>query len=142
MTQEYSGYTGRLLEEKVLGRCVVRWEGYLSWQASLELAKQHQPKKSRHAVALQAAISREVGGDVKFFTTVGTPMDKYHGTDAIFEFDGHVVTLDLTLNSAKDSHKADIVFNPNEDDWIVLVNLVAAEFATKQRRGGNVWHAS
>ena len=73
-----------------------------------------------------------------------TPLDRFHGTDAFLVFEGRVVTIDVTLNSDKDTWKADIVFNPKEMDWDELAGWVSRELASKQQQqegGVYVWRA-
>lgn len=137
-----SEYTGHLFEEEVIGSCKVRWDRsrYYPYRLCIEATKRCQPKGTRpRVVSLETAISSTIGQPVKFFTAVGTPMDVLHGVDGFFECGEVQVTLDLTLNPHKTSHKADIVFNPNLSAWDELEKEVVALFA--DRLGLEVAHA-
>lgn len=141
MRAQYSGYTGHLFEEEVLGACKVRWDRkrYYSYRLCVEATKKCQPKQTRHqVVSLETTVSSELGQPVKFFTAVGTPMDVLHGVDGFFECEGMLVTIDLTLNPHKTSHKADIVFNPNLSSWDELEKQVVAMFASRLGMEGNL----
>jgi len=138
------GYTGHLYEIEVLGQCEGPWDGksYMTYEASMAFAECNQPARKQPAARnLQTAVSDLMGGTVEFFTAVGTPLDRFHGVDAWLVFEGHVVTIDVTLNSDKDVAKAHIVFNPHEMDFDDLAALAARELNMKLRRGGNVWRA-
>lgn len=134
MNTQYDGYTGHLFEEKVLGACKVRWNrtGFYPYRLCVEATKRCQPKATRpRVISLETFISSTLSRPVKFYTAVGTPMDFFHGVDGFFECDGVQVTLDLTLNPHKTSHKADIVFNPNFSSWNELEEQVVAMFADR-----------
>lgn len=115
-----SGYTGRLFEEEVLGKCRGEWSGYMSWKDSLVYAANHQPKgwdpsdpSLKDANDFHALVAMELGieswDELRLFSSVHTPLDWYHGVDGFFVFKGKVVTIDVTLNPNKDEAKADFV---------------------------------
>ncbi|NQV93075.1 hypothetical protein HQ403_01080 [Candidatus Kaiserbacteria bacterium] len=119
----HSGYTGHLFEEEVLSVCPisrVEWNGtsYVSFRESCAMVRTHQPaalpigaRRLRNRVAEQIGTE---GERVKLFTAVGTPLDLFHGVDAFFEFDGHVITIDLTINPHKDSGKAHFILTGDD----------------------------
>lgn len=66
-------------------------------------------------------FSDEEAEGVKIFTAVGTPLDAFHGVDAVVEIEGIPVTLDATLRTEdqKGVGKVDVVDYgeiPNADD--------------------------
>lgn len=113
--------------ERVEGR-------YVSYAASLNLAKEHQPwedpispspafaKKLREAILdAMPRLPQELHKNLKFYTSVGSPLDRYHGVDAFLEFevigkDPIRITLDITMKPKKDSWKADILFSVGQVD--------------------------
>jgi hypothetical protein len=118
------GLTGHLFESQVLGECRVKWDGsYRSYASSMELVRANQPgdpmdPATRTANDLHALVAEQLGLDdyakLGFYTAVRSPLDFFHGVDAFFEFQGVVVTMDLTLNPHKDEAKAHIVIHPKD----------------------------
>lgn len=112
------GYTGKLLEEEILGHCLHIGEGYLSYQKSMKAVKNSQPgdpsdPKSRVAGDLFShvaiALELEDWKQLKLYTAIGSSLDHFHSVDAFFEFKGHVVTFDLTMETSKDEYGADFI---------------------------------
>lgn len=77
---------------------------------------------------------------IKFYTAVGTPLDKFHSIDAFIEFEDkngkkYPVTFDLTLNQNKQEYKSDIVVNelpdPNLDDEKIKYLATIEQYAQK-----------
>lgn len=130
----YDDHTGRDLECEVLGTVEIEWHGYMSFRESTELVKRDQSKCSKRLWMLAELISRRLGAEVKAYTSVGTPLDVFHGVDAFFEFRGTMVSIDLTLNPTKVCHKADVVFNPNLSPWQTLIEAVTHQFELKLAR--------
>jgi hypothetical protein len=125
MARHNGGYTGRIYEEELLGRCFVRWGGYMSFQHSVRLVMENQPvgwnpeRPRGVAGELHRAIADELyirgqHGTLRLFSAVGTPLDRYHGADGFFVFRGKMVTLDVTINSCKDEGRADFVLQRAE----------------------------
>jgi hypothetical protein len=98
--------------------------------------KANQPKAvPEQASLLRDAVSREVGGNVRFYTAVGSTLDIKHGIDGFFEFAGIVVAIDVTLNREKDVGKADIVVRGEDlDDLSSLAHHIVSEMLTKFKR--------
>ena len=136
MSRITTGYTGHLFEREVLGECRAAARGHMGYREAAELVRKSQPtKKTSTATRLEAEVGKRLGGAVKFFTAVGSAMDLFHGTDGFFQFEGFIVTIDVTMNPNKDSGKADVIIC--EDDLVDLTALagrIAREFTTKQRR--------
>ncbi len=138
---------------------------YVSFRDSLKLAKEHQPwenptkpsplfaSKLRGAVlAAMPLLPQSLHENLKFFTSVGSPLDRYHGIDAFLEFevmgkDPIRVTLDITMRPGKDIWKTDILFSVGQvnvetftqdiskgdyDDIINRVAQAAAAFIFKR----------
>jgi hypothetical protein len=112
-----SGYTGRLLEYEILGECRVQWDGqYLPWGQAVWQVRKNQPWDTKNPNMpvprlLLQAVKREMGSsDVEVYTSVGTALDRYHGVDGYFFFQGVMVTMDVTLRD-KPEFKADLCFH-------------------------------
>jgi len=118
-----SAFTGRLFEEECLGRCSVGNNGYIPRYQAMDVVRENQPwdpsdpepseVNDLHAM-IALSLDLEEWASLKFFTAVGTALDYFHGVDAFVEFQGKVVTLDLTTHPAKQEGKADIVVHPND----------------------------
>lgn len=135
------GYTGRLYEEEFFGVCAGRARGYMTWRESMAFAKEFQPKgwnpsepntkmannlHARVCMAIEERICEDLDWEkVKLFSAIGTPLDWYHGIDAWFEFEGTVVTIDLTVDQNKQSSKANLVIHPGEDELPNLIRHIA-----------------
>jgi len=137
----YTGYTGRLFEEEVLGRCRGHWDGYMDWKQSLMYASTHQPKgwdptdPSRDdANDLHAFVAMELGiedwSQLGLFSAVGTPFDQFHGVDGFFVFQGTVVTIDVTLNPHKDDWKSDLIVHPNDLESETALQILARKIVS------------
>ncbi|MBI4437849.1 hypothetical protein HY631_02765 [Candidatus Uhrbacteria bacterium] len=142
-------YSGRLNERDVLGefrgtseygaafREAANERGYVTYDRAMELVRRYSsedplnPKKP-FARELRLAVLDELGFEedadtdrVKFYSAVGTPLDVFHGVDAWIELvtqrgRRHAVTLDVTMNPGKETHKADVIVqaipDPSEDE--------------------------
>jgi hypothetical protein len=138
------GYTGRLFEEEVLSVCSVNrveWDGtkYVSFQKSCTMVRKHQPAALPIAARrLKNRVAEQIGNGgekLELFTAIGTPLDIFHGVDAFFEFNGIVVTIDLTRNPNKDSGKAHFILT--EDD--VTTNLLeTASRVAREIKSGSI----
>ena len=135
-----NGYTGRLFEEEVLGRCGGSWDGtsYLSYRESMRFVVEHQkwnptdpePQRANDVHALVAmAMDIEDWSELGFFTAVGSQLDRFHGIDAFFVFEGRVVTIDVTLNPHKDEHKADFIVYEQDLESHQALNELAKRVA-------------
>lgn len=125
-----NGYTGKLFEDEVLAICQTNWDGhsYVPFQRALWLVRQNQPwdptdPSTRAGEDLHCQVALALGledfVELSFLSALGTPLDLFHGVDAVFEWRGVVVTVDLTTNPHKDSYKADLILHPEDenDDW-------------------------
>ncbi|MEK7641664.1 MAG: hypothetical protein AAB365_01565 [Patescibacteria group bacterium] len=115
-----SGETGHIAEEEFLGTCRVCWDGkgYVNYRDAMNMARDNQtdnPSAPRLSGArmLHGAVARELkiadSKQLKLYTAVGTPLDLIHGVDAWFEFEGIVITIDVTMKEQKDRAKANVV---------------------------------
>lgn len=115
-----NGYTGRTFEEEILLRCLWVWNGYVSYHKSMVMVKEFQPwdptdpsspaANDLHTLVVEA-LGIEDYSAVKLYTAVSSPLDVFHGIDCFVEWEGIVVTIDLTANCKKDSYKADLVIH-------------------------------
>lgn len=113
---------------------------YISFDEALTWAKEHQPNlESRSEIAselrrLVANLCVKKDEAVKFYTSVGTPLDLYYGIDAFMEQGNNRVTLDVSLRD-KDSFKADVLLKAtiDEDGEVEVseeeINAVAGQIA-------------
>ncbi len=98
--------------------------GYVGFTKSLMIAKSHQPwkhdPKRPHAPFLRemydciAPSLRKGRHYLRVFIAIKTPLDYWHGVDFFFEYEGKVVTVDITLKPRKDFYKADILITLND----------------------------
>ena len=101
-------------------------EGYLRFRKALELAKKFQPGDPTNPrrpfgrelrIALQDLLNLKTEEEmdrVKFYTAIGTPLDKIHGVDAFMEYEDldkkiYRATFDFTTNPQKKVYKSDIM---------------------------------
>lgn len=76
---------------------------YMPYSAAIEYVRKYPPSPlGRSAIikTLQGYVKSfvtNVAEPVKFFTAVGTPIDTYHGVDAIFSQGDAVATLDISM---------------------------------------------
>ena len=143
----YEGYTGHLAEGEIFERCPGSWDAktYFDFPKSVEYVKNNQPAdwrvsdpKPRLAGDLFANVAEKLDlddwEDLKLYTAVGTPLDLFHGTDAFFEYEGTIVTIDLTINDKKQQHKADFVINPGIDDLEVIADAIVSRMKNRKAR--------
>jgi hypothetical protein len=133
---QFSGYTGHLFEEKVLGRCRAIHRDYLPFRQAADLVRQNQPPvKAPVAVRLERQVSEMLGSTVKFYTAVRSTLDERHKVDAFFELSGVMVTIDLTMNPHKDSGKADLIVTAEEiENLAALAGRIAREMQSRVAR--------
>ena len=159
MREKFEGYTGKIAESEVLGETTPEQKEresefngeYITFEQAIDLVKddEYQPFKDPtnphekpfphdvHATLIQE-LALDSYAQLRFYTAVGSELDKKHGVDAFFELDlgnGKSVraTLDMTQNPNKRDYKADVVFQwPNEgldrkdpDDRVVWQDKVS-----------------
>ncbi len=114
---------------------------YLPFNAALKFAKAFQPWKDAASPSKKVArdlldfICDELGLDpddedaehLKFFTSVGSPLDEKHGVDAFIEYRGHRILIDVTKNPAKrfDDSSGDRMIMEQLPDWTEAKNKTA-----------------
>ncbi len=134
----FSGYTGHLFEEEVLGKCQSTHRGYMRWHEAAAEVRKNQPRTTAPVASkLCGELRKKLPGiDIRFYTAVGSTLDLMHSVDGFFEFEGTVsVTIDLTMNSAKDCCKADVLVCESDlADLPALAFRVARELQTKLSR--------
>jgi hypothetical protein len=132
-------------------------KGYIGFEQAAEFAKKFQPFDPTHPnkpFARDVRIglldlmmgkkwiteSEEDQDRVKFYTAVGTPLDKFHGIDAFMEYKDpngkkYRVTFDLTLNPKKPEAKSDIVVSelpdPNAEEEKIRYLATIEQYAQK-----------
>jgi hypothetical protein len=141
----YSGVTGRIFEEEVLGHCTVQWDGrtYLRYREAMDLVRMHQPwlptaPSQFLPRQLHAAVAKALGVDtqkIALYTAVGSPLDRFHSVDGFVEFEGSVVTIDVTINRHKDAYRADVILSEDdvENNFTTVAGRISEAFhwATK-----------
>lgn len=161
---DYAGPQGVLVENEMLGLTpnVDKDDNgsvkYQQWDDALQFVRENQrgepsDPSARFANDLHATIAEMLDLDdysrLKYYTAVGSALDKYHSIDGFFEFqvdpenpkDIVCVTFDLTTNPNKNDYKADFVIyvpaegiDPKEDkeDYAKLLKdnakMIAARF--------------
>lgn len=148
MWHENSDETGHLFEGECLGEVKVSARGreYLSFAEAMALVKAAQPWNPtdpgpRPANDLHAAVCEVLGVDnyseVALYTAVGSPLDFYHGVDALIEWRGAIVTIDVTANPTKSAHKADFILWPEDfaGNLATAAKLIARQLVSAGRRG-------
>ena len=142
------GYTGKIFESEVLPSLSDSWkdEGYFDEERSFECVRNHQewnPSDPNNKVAneLHYKVAEKLGLDdvneLKFYSALHSPLDKYFGIDAFFEINGALFTLDLSINPHKDVAKADIVVTEKDlHDEKELDNLSQTIARYLQKRSG------
>ncbi len=127
---------GADFEVEVIGSATIKFTGYMTFAAAVQAVRTHQPaRKTATVVALEREFERR-GMKVPFYTAVGSSLDFHHGVDGFFEFNGVVVTVDVTINPTKEVAKADLVVHPDDlENLPALAARVAAEFVRKIERG-------
>jgi len=129
-------YTGKLAEYELLGEVLKKPEEtleYIPYRDAIEAIKKKQPWKDptnpekKFPNDLHKKIAAKLCPTnykrLRFYTAVGSELDRFHGVDAFFELDFVEsekiktirVTFDLTINPKKEEYKADeLVFVPEE----------------------------
>jgi len=154
---EYGGPMGKLVENNMLGGIRKTEETeYQKFDDSIEFVKKNQIGEPSDPSAwfandLHATIANEIGledySQLKFYTAVGSPLDKYHSIDGFFELqldpknnpnDVARVTVDLTTNPNKDKYRADLVIlvphdglDPKDEDYKEALQKHADEITAK-----------
>ena len=123
-TAPMTGVTGGLFQWSVLGReLATTVRGYMPFQKAMTLARRlavwdPTDPEPNMANTLHFHVCETLGVEdyslVRFYSALGTPLDWFHGVDCWIEFDGRVVTIDLTINGYKNCHKADVVIHPED----------------------------
>ena len=128
---EGPGSTGGIVEQELLGKSqyerITHKDStdfeYIPYGRALAILKDMQPfdptePEPDFAYTVHSLIYDSLGldaSDVRFYTAVKSPFDRFHGVDAWFEVDAggqrKIVTVDVTMNANKeDGHKANIIF--------------------------------
>lgn len=123
-----------------------RESNYVPFRAALELVSKIQPTKYRpFAIKLTHKIAEVLGKNhnfdnsrVRFYTTVDTPLDKFHGADAIIEIRREGIepiqvrlgatTVDGTVKFERQSKEPDVEI---EEKWL---NLEDEETLNNQKK--------
>ncbi|MFA6446157.1 MAG: hypothetical protein WCW14_02825 [Candidatus Paceibacterota bacterium] len=115
--EQHSGYTGGLFEDEVLGVVKTSWDGktYFQFREAMNMVKQSQDgtPKTEFARKLCDEVAKQLHarpGEIKYYTSVRTPLDRFHGIDALLEFEGQFITIDASMNHQKEgSTKAHVI---------------------------------
>lgn len=114
---------GEDIERGFFGQAGRKFNGelvYLPYKNAMEEVMKNQPEKlpffTQRIINTVEEMYPGLAGRLQFYTAVGTAFDVYHGVDAFFKLQGHVVTLDVTSNSSKEHAKADIVVQTGYDE--------------------------
>ncbi len=149
---EGTGYTGRLFEKEVLATCLLHWkqgQAYDGFQKSMWLVMMCQPwdpsdPSTRAGNDLHCQVALALGledwGELRFFSALGSPLDRFHGIDGFFEWRGTVVSIDLTTDPKKVEYKADIVIHDTDEDdsWMTIAGEIAHLLRRRTAQGALV----
>jgi hypothetical protein len=128
---------------------------YLPYQKSMDLVKKMQHSETPGALPtlfakdLYVAVARKLKikelAELRYFTAVNSPLDKYHGVDAFFEYldkeNNKLIqaTLDITTNPEKgEDYKADVIMlvpgdgidsKVDKKEYLEYINKFAPEIA-------------
>jgi len=131
--------------------------GFIPREKAIELAKKFQPFDPTHPnkpfardiriSLLDLMIGKNMITDseedqdrVKFYTAVGTPLDKFHGTDAFIEFKNsddkkYLITFDLTVRKNISKAKSDVIVfelpDPNIEEEKIKYLASIEKYANK-----------
>lgn len=140
---ESSRYTGAIFEEEVIGHCKAVWcSGYMSFESAMEHARNNQPEKLPPcALRLRDAVAKQMEvepSEIKLFTAVKSALDKIHSVDGWFEYQGFVVTFDVTISEtrARFKDRTAVVIqmeNPDIEDLSYQASDVAHAFKFQKR---------
>ncbi len=159
---DYNGPQGNLVDSNMFGGTKKTEEQmktgnieYQQYEDSIKFVKDNQIGEPSDPSAwfandLHATIAEELGledyGQLKFYTAIGSSLDKYHSIDGFFELqvdpenpdDVVRVTIDLTTNPEKNDYRADfIILVPREgldrkdEDYRIVLAEHAREIASK-----------
>lgn len=133
---------------------------YVNFKDALELAKKFQPidktdpskepvdpanprapllRDLKEALVEQMDLSDDQADRLKLYTAVGSPLDKFHGVDAFVEYDGKIITLDITMRETEGEKKADVIITKElpapddpetEEEYLRRVEEIAASIRT------------
>jgi len=142
---------GEDIERGFFGQAGKKFNGelvYMPYKRALESAIDNQPDRLPYFT--QRLLSKvdeaypNLAGMINFYTAVGTSLDVYHGVDAFFKLQDHIVTLDVTSNDSKTHAKADIIVQTGYDEdggidfsdeqMASLAKQVGVEFITKIKK--------
>jgi hypothetical protein len=153
-SREYQKELHKLQEEAAQKGSI---DGHIPYKKAVELATKFQPFDPTHPnkpfardvriSLLDLMISKGMITDseddqdrIKFYTSVKTPLDVFHGIDAFVQFKDsnekkYLITFDLTLNTQKKEYKSDIIVNklpdPNLDEEKIQYLAVVEQYAQK-----------
>lgn len=116
---ELRGYTGRIFEWEVLGQCTVHAHGYMKYWDAVQEVMDHQAQNPVRPMGETSRFYDAVASELrnrglnpaqlKVYSAVGSTLDRYHGVDGFFAFQGIVVTVDCTISPHKDETKARVL---------------------------------
>ena len=140
-------YTGRLFEYDVLGKGTqlitkVDVIEYKSYNKAMEEVMLTVDASTWDATDPDSNIGNDLHANIaiakgledwfelRFYPAIGSSFDIHHGVDCFFVLNNKVVTIDLTLNSNKDSYKADVIVTPDmlEGDMFSATSEICAAF--------------
>lgn len=140
---------GQFFEQSVFKGCVDgntdNIREYMGYKESLDWVREHQPKKdyknpetldSGQLSQLKSAVSSKlpnVDEVLKFYTAIGSSLDRFHGVDGFFELGDHIVTVDLTLDPDKVIAKADVVILADDENGLTDEVIDRASLAISEK---------
>mgnify|MGYP003977979137 CR=1 FL=1 len=162
-----SGWTGRQFEEYVFGltrenpkskvfrdlyKKAEENDGYLSYDESLKFAKEVQvgdPTDPESAIAndihatvvdflsKEKMLEDDEYGEVKFYSSLHTPLDYCHKVDGFIQYGDTIITMDATLNKNKDTYAADLIIREipdskfEKEEYLKYIKTIADKIVDK-----------
>ena len=80
-------------------------QGQLGWNPK----KPKTPFSRRFFSSVAGSLKNLPHKYLRMFVAVGTPLDSRYGVDLFFEYEGAIVTVDLTISERKEDPQADVV---------------------------------
>lgn len=115
---ERSAYRGPRIQEgndaetAILGRVASASDRFMRFDEAIQFVRNAKqvPPTLPHLADLRRRVASQLGlqpHQIRYYSAVGSPLDKYHGVDAILEANGRFATLDVTLRPEKTHSKSD-----------------------------------
>lgn len=115
---------GKDLEKGIFGSTNAEFESasYVPYKEAMQVVLESDPGPLSDSISeLKSKVFNNISpesGYIRVRSALGTPLDIYHGVDAVMEYEGKIATIDVTSNPEKivSGAKADIILSATLDD--------------------------